>query len=253
MRYKIVLEYDGSGFHGWQKQRSGCRTVQEEVERALSHLTADAAVTGSGRTDEGVHALGQVAHFDYDGGLDAATLMRALNHWLPEDICVKSCSAVPDTFDARKSARRKTYEYVMYTADLPSPLRRTRECYIGASADVRAMNEAAGLLKGTHDFSAFCRSGSSAKTFTRTIYDSEVREEGDRIIYRVMGNGFLYNMVRIMVGTLLFSAQGKIKQGEIKNIILSKDRKRAGKTAPPQGLYLNKINYQQVQNGGYTA
>lgn len=243
MRYKIVLEYDGSGFHGWQKQRSGCRTVQEEVERALSHLTADAAVTGSGRTDEGVHALGQVAHFDYDGGLDAATLMRALNHWLPEDICVKSCSAVPDTFDARKSARRKTYEYVMYTADLPSPLRRTRECYIGASADVRAMNEAAGLLKGTHDFSAFCRSGSSAKTFTRTIYDSEVREEGDRIIYRVTGNGFLYNMVRIISGALIRIGRNEKKAEDIGTALASGSRVMMPDIAPPQALYLAAVEY----------
>ena len=162
MRYKIVLEYDGSAFHGWQRQ-PGCRTVQGEAESALSHICPGASVTASGRTDEGVHALAQPAHFDADPGLPPETMLRALNHWLPEDISVVGCSVAPDSFDARKSAKRKTYEYVMYTSPVPSPLRRTRECRIGDRADVAAMNAAASRFVGTHDFSAFMTSGSSAK------------------------------------------------------------------------------------------
>lgn len=248
MRYMIVLEYDGSGFHGWQKQKNGCRTVQEEVERALSRLSPDTPVTASGRTDEGVHAIAQPAHFDYVGALDAETLKRALNHWLPEDICVKSCVSVSDDFDARKSAKRKTYEYVMYVAEQPSPLRRTRECHIGSTADVGAMNEAAALLVGTHDFSAFMSAGSSAKTFTRTVYSSEVRAEGDRVIYRVCGSGFLYNMVRIIAGALIRIGRGEKSVDSISRALQSGDRREMPDIAPPHALYLVGAEYGSSAN-----
>ena len=190
MRYKTVIEYDGSGFHGWQRQKTGCRTVQAEFERAAEHMTGEpVTAVASGRTDEGVHALGQVVHFDCAKQYPPDVMARALNHWLPEDVRVISCEIVADTFDARKSAKRKTYEYVMYTAETESPLRRTRELYIGRSADADLMDSAARLLVGTHDFSAFMSSGSSAKTFTRTIYSAGVRAEGDRIVFRITGSG----------------------------------------------------------------
>lgn len=242
MRYKIVLEYDGSAFHGWQRQ-PGCRTVQGEAESALSHICPGASVTASGRTDEGVHALAQPAHFDADPGLPPETMLRALNHWLPDDVKVRSCEIVPDSFDARKSAKRKTYEYVMYTAPVVSPLRRTRECYVGARMDVRAMREAAAMLVGTHDFSAFMSSGSSAKTFTRTIYSSEVTGSGDRIVYRVTGSGFLYNMVRIIAGALIRIGRGEKPVRSVAEALETGDRRLMPDIAPPHALYLVGAEY----------
>ena len=245
MRYKIVLEYDGSAFHGWQRQ-IGLRTVQGEAERALSHIAPGASVTASGRTDEGVHALGQVAHFDYFGELDAQTLARALNHWLPEDISVVDCSVAPDSFDARKSAKRKTYEYVMYTSPVPSPLRRTRECRIGDRADVAAMNAAASRFIGTHDFSAFMTSGSSAKTFTRTIYSSSVTERDGRMVFRITGSGFLYNMVRIMAGALMRVGRGEKREEDIERALSTGDRRLMPDVAPPEALYLVSVEYDGI-------
>lgn len=244
MRYKIVLEYDGSAFHGWQRQ-NGCRTVQGETEAALAHITPGAAVTASGRTDEGVHALAQPAHFDSDSGLPPETMMRALNHWLPDDVKVKSCCYAPAGFDARKSAKRKTYEYVMYVAPVDSPLRRTRECRIGEHADVEAMKEAAAMITGTHDFSAFMSSGSSAKTFVRTVYASEIRAEGDRIVYRVTGSGFLYNMVRIIAGALMRIGRGEKSPASVAAALASGDRREMPDIAPPQALYLVGAEYEE--------
>ena len=245
MRLKIILEYDGSAFHGWQRQ-NGLRTVQEETERALAHIAPGTSVYASGRTDEGVHALGQVAHFDYEGTLSPATIVRALNHWLPCDIAVKSCERVPDGFDARRSAKRKTYEYVMYTSPFPSPLRRTRECYIGAEADAEAMNAAAALFVGTHDFSAFMTSGSSARTFTRIVYSSSVRREGDRILFRITGSGFLYNMVRIMAGALMRVGKGEKNADAIARALETGDRRLMPDVAPPEALYLVSVEYGDI-------
>lgn len=247
MRYKTVIEYDGSGFHGWQRQQPGCRTVQAEFERAAEHMTgAPVTVVASGRTDEGVHALGQVVHFDCGKEYPPDVMMRALNHWLPEDVRVLSCEIVADTFDARRSAKRKTYEYVMYTAGVESPLRRTRELYIGRSADAELMDSAARLLVGTHDFSAFMSSGSSAKTFTRTIYSAEVRTAGDRIVFRITGSGFLYNMVRIIVGALVRIGMGEKTKEEIALALGTGDRRLMPDIAPPQALYLVGAEYIDV-------
>ena len=244
MRYKAVIEYDGSGFHGWQRQKTGCRTVQAEFERAAEHMTGEpVTAVASGRTDEGVHALGQVVHFDCAKEYPPDVMMRALNHWLPEDVRVISCEIVADTFDARRSAKRKTYEYVMYTAGVESPLRRTRELYIGRSADAELMDSAARLLVGTHDFSAFMSSGSSAKTFTRTIYSAEVRTAGDRIVFRITGSGFLYNMVRIIVGALVRIGMGEKTKEEIALALGTGDRRLMPDIAPPQALYLVGAEY----------
>lgn len=244
MRYKITLEYDGARYHGWQKQPREPLTVQETVENALERITAvPVKVTASGRTDEGVHALGQTAHFDCDKALTVERMKAALNHWLPEDIRVKACEIVSDTFDARKSAKRKTYVYRFYTAETESPLRRTRECYGGASLDVAAMDSAARSFVGTHDFAAFMSSGSSAKTSVRTVYAASVVKDGDSVVFSVTGNGFLYNMVRIMAGALLKAGRGGGAE-RIKNALENGDRRLVPDIAPSCALYLEKVEYE---------
>lgn len=245
MRYKITLEYDGTRYHGWQKQPREPLTVQQTVESALMHITAaPVKVTASGRTDEGVHALGQAAHFDCDNELSDERMLAALNHWLPDDIRVKACERVSDSFDARKSAKRKTYIYRFYTGDTESPLRRTRECYGGSALDVAAMNEAAGLFVGTHDFAAFMSSGSSAKTSVRTVYDASVVKDGNSVIFSVTGNGFLYNMVRIMAGALLKAGRSR-DVGRIAEALKSGDRRLVPDIAPSCALYLEKVEYEK--------
>ncbi len=242
MRYKITLQYDGGGYHGWQRQPKEPLTVQEAVERALEKVTGvPTKVTGSGRTDEGVHALGQTAHFDADKELPEERYLAALNHWLPSDIRVISCERAEEGFDARKSAKRKTYEYRMYLSPVENPLRRTRELWL-KSADVGRMDEAARLFIGEHDFSAFMSSGSSAKTTTRTVYAAGVRTEGDSIVFSVTGNGFLYNMVRIMAGAIIRVGGGE-SDDFIKNALSSGDRTLVPDIAPPYALYLANVEY----------
>lgn len=243
MRYKITLEYDGARYHGWQRQPNEPLTVQETVENAVSRITsAPVKVTASGRTDEGVHALGQVAHFDCANELPCERMKAALNHWLPEDVRVTACEAASDDFDARKSAKRKTYVYRFYVSDTESPLRRTRECYGGTALDVDAMNEGARLFVGTHDFAAFMSSGSSAKTSVRTIYDASVTRDGASVVFSVTGNGFLYNMVRIMAGALLAVGKGG-DLSRIKRALAEGDRRLVPDIAPSCALYLAKVEY----------
>ncbi len=244
MRYKLTLQYDGGRYHGWQKQPHEPMTVQAAVEEAASRVTGvRTAVTASGRTDEGVHALGQVAHFDSDKALPTDRYVAALNHWLPCDIRVTDCTVVPDTFDARKSAKRKTYAYRMYTGETENPLRRTRETFIGR-ADVRKMKDAASLFVGVHDLKAFMSSGSSAKTTIREIYASDVTEEGTSVVFRVTGNGFLYNTVRIMAGALI--RLGKGGDAVIAEALKSGDRRLVPDIAPPEGLYLERVEYPET-------
>lgn len=242
MRYKITIQYDGGRYHGWQKQPREPLTVQEIVEAAVEKVTgADTSVTASGRTDEGVHALGQVAHFDTDKQLPPERYVAAINHWLPGDVRVIDCETVADNFDARKSAKRKTYEYRMYSSSVENPLRRTRELCV-KNPDVGKMNEAAKLFEGEHDFSAFMSSGSSAKTTTRTVFDAHVREEHGTVIFSVTGSGFLYNMVRIMTGALLRVGAGA-DSGFIKAALETGNRLLVPDIAPPYALYLVRVEY----------
>ncbi len=242
MKYKIILQYDGGRYHGWQRQPREALTVQEAVEAALEKVTGrETAVVASGRTDEGVHALGQTAHFETEKELAAERYTAAINYWLPSDIRVISCENVDKEFDARKSAKRKTYEYRMYVSDIENPLRRTRELCI-KSADREKMDEAAKLFEGEHDFSAFMSSGSSAKTTVRTVYDAHVRAEGDSLIFSVTGNGFLYNMVRIMAGAIIRVGRGEDSEF-IKTALETGNRSLVSDIAPPYALYLTNVEY----------
>lgn len=244
MRYKLTLQYDGGAYHGWQKQRNAC-TVQQTVEDALAKVTGCVtAVHASGRTDEGVHALGQTAHFDAEKALAPDRYLAALNYYLPPDIRVIAAEFAPDSFHARKSAKRKTYIYRIYDAPVENPLLRRLACCTlsGKPLDDEAMDGAAKYLIGARDFSAFMSSGSSAKTFTRTIFEASVTRDGKNVTFSITGDGFLYNMVRIITGVLLKIGKGE-PAGVMKEILESRDRRRAPDIAPPHGLYLKCVKY----------
>lgn len=242
-RIKLVIEYDGSGFHGWQVQENA-HTVQEELERAVLKITGEnARVTGAGRTDAGVHAFGQVAHFDTSSKISAEKFAAALNSILPPEVSVVFSQEAPADFHARFSASGKTYEYRILNRQTRSPILAKRAWHIREELDLDDMELAAGKFLGKHDFSAFCSSGHSVLTYDRIITASEWIRQEDHQAYRVSGNGFLYNMVRIMIGTMVEIGMKKRPAEDIEALFKGKDRNQAGITAPPHGLYLVKVHY----------
>lgn len=243
MRYALTLQYDGTGLHGWQKQPNTPDTVQEILENAVSKVTgAPVSVTGSGRTDEGVHALGQVAHFDSNKILPSLKWIAAINFYLPPSIRVIRCEEKPLDFDARKSPKKKTYMYRMYASPVENPLRMGRETWV-KSLDVGKMNREVQCLLGTHDFSSFMTAGSSAKSPVRTIYAASVEREGSSSVFKITGNGFLYNMVRLIAEILMKVGSGEMEEGSLKTIMEAKSRSRAVGPAPASGLYLLNVEY----------
>lgn len=247
MRYAIKFQYNGAAFSGWQNQGE-LRTVQSCLEKALSELfQTPTSATASGRTDAGVHAKGQVAHFDTQTSIPVEKIPYALNTLLPSDISALECKIVPDDFNARFSAKRKTYVYKIYSASHRRPTLDNDRAHIIFPLDADEMKRAALQIEGEHDFSAFMATGSPVKSTIRTVYGIEIleSEEDDAklIDIKVTGNGFLYNMVRIIAGTLVYVGIGKIKSEEINTIISNKDRTAAGKTLPPHGLTLLSVEY----------
>ncbi|MCH5164870.1 MAG: tRNA pseudouridine(38-40) synthase TruA [Clostridiales bacterium] len=240
MRYKIVLSYDGSDFCGWQSQPSG-NSVQDAVERAAKNLFGQkVTVVGSGRTDAGVHALGQVAHFDSAKALPISNVVGGLNAYLPKTVRVLSACEASASFDARKSAKRKTYMYLMYTGDV-YPVLDGRAVNVGDSFDVDAVNAAAQAIVGEHDFSTFMASNGGAKTFVRTVYSARAEVNGRFIAFYITANGFLYNMVRIIVAQLM--RVGKGENVDMRELIEKRDRSYAKDIAPASGLYLHDVVY----------
>ncbi|MBR1737594.1 MAG: tRNA pseudouridine(38-40) synthase TruA [Firmicutes bacterium] len=243
MKYLIKIAYDGTNYCGWQKNE-GVESVQGKVEEALSKLLKkDTEIRGASRTDAGVHAKGQIAVFEAETSIPAEKFPYALNQLLPSDIRIVGGERVDDDFHPQKRVEKKTYEYLINNNDFPDPRMRNFTAYERKKLDIKKMAEAAEKFIGTHDFKAFCASGSSAKTTVRTIYDLTISENNNIISIRVTGNGFLYNMVRIIAGTLIAVGQGKIKSGDTEDIINSKQRERAGKTADACGLTLLEIYY----------
>ena len=243
MRVLLRVEYKGSEYCGWQRQKNGV-SVQAVLAKAVLETTGEASVMhGSGRTDAGVHAMGQAVHFDTHTSIPMEKLPIAINAHLPGSIRVLSAREVPPTFNARFDAISKTYLYKMYCAPVSSPLREGLYAFVHRRPDLAQMRRAAEHILGEHDFKVFQAAGGHVKTTVRTIYALEIREEGDEITFEVTGNGFLYNMVRIMVGTLYYVGIGKIDPDEIPEILLSGKRDRAGKTMPPEGLYLKRVVY----------
>jgi tRNA pseudouridine38-40 synthase len=246
-RYKLILEYEGTAYHGWQVQ-PGLATIQGLLQEALAKIVgAPVPATGAGRTDAGVHALGQVASFRAATRLDPATLRRALNACLPRDIVVRCVEEAPPEFDARRSARSRTYRYSILCRDHPSALLARHSLYVPYPLEFAAMAQAAEVAIGTHDFSAF-RAGTGAEAGAaaspvRTVLGADWRQEGDLWHFEITANAFLQHMVRILVGTLLEVGRGKRHPSHVADVLVARDRRRAGKTAPPHGLCLVEVHY----------
>src|SRR5262245_33731808 len=235
--FKLVLSYDGTDYVGWQRQAAGV-SIQGLLEDALRELDdRDVAVAGAGRTDAGVHALGQVASCALDRTIDPPTLVRALNHKLPADVRVRSAHAMPADFHARFDARGKTYRYRVWRAGAFSPFQRRYAWHLPVPLDVDAMTAAARLVEGTHDFAAFQGQGSDTPSTTRTIEALRIVDCGLRIDIDVSGSGFLRHMVRTLVGTLVEIGRGRRPPEWIGEVVDSRDRTRAGQTAPAHGLF----------------
>ncbi len=242
MRIKIVTEYDGTSFCGWQVQPNA-RSVQQELEIAVKKITGETVrVTGSGRTDSGVHAKGQVAHFDTQSTIPPQNFYKALNTQLPLDVRVISSSEVGEDFHARYSAKQKTYEYKLYLSEVEKPM-LSRYASRVDDFDIKKVQPAIEVIKGEHDFKCFCATGSEVETTVRTVYDLSVKSEGDFIIIRITGNGFLYNMVRMIVGALKAVSDGKITADDIKNALIDGERIKGTATAEAKGLTLVEVKY----------
>lgn len=246
-KYKLTIAYDGTHFGGWQIQPN-TNTIQEEIEKALALLLKQKiSVVGSGRTDAGVHALFQVAHFTSDELLDLPPIHRSLNGILPHDIRITSIEKAPENFHARYSAKAKEYHYHLSLGPTHPPFKRLYSHHMPRKIDIDLLKRAAAKFVGTHDFKAFANqayAGAAGKNSVRTIYRLEVIQEGDDLRLEFEGNGFLYKMVRNIVGTLLGVCEGKISIDEIEKIFTEKNRKKAGRAASARGLFLVNINYE---------
>ena len=243
-RYKLVVTYDGTNYCGWQKQKNGV-SVQEVLTNALAKIaTGDVKVTGSGRTDSGVHARAQVVHVDMSTSVPGDKIAVAVNPLLPNDVSVVESREVDCTFHARYGAKEKTYVYRVYVSKVRLPLVDRYALRLDDMPDIKKMRKAAELFIGVHDFRCFMSTGSSVKDTVREIFQFDVSGV-DEIVFKVTGNGFLYNMVRIMVGTLLEIGQGTRSIDDLRRAIDGEDRRFAGKTVPARGLTLDSVVYSE--------
>ena len=244
MRVKMIVAYDGTNYKGWQVQPNGI-TIEEVLNKNLSNLLGEQiVVSGASRTDSGVHSLGNIAVFDTNTRMPADKIAFALNQRLPEDIVVQGSCEVEDGWHPRYQNSRKTYEYRILNRTFRMPTRRLDTYFYHYPLDVEKMKKAASYLEGEHDFKSFCAIGAQVKTTVRTIYACDVEKEGDIITIRVTGNGFLYNMVRIIAGTLVQVGGGAIEPEAVKGILAKKDRSAAGPTAPAHGLTMMGIEFE---------
>ena len=241
---KLTIEYDGKEYNGWQKQPNKLN-IQGTIEQAIYRITGEEVeLNASGRTDAGVHAIAQVANFKTNSKIPTEKIAVALNTNLKKSIRIKKAEEVDERFHSRLNCKKKTYRYVINNAEIESALYRNFECHIPTKLDVEKMKEAVKYFIGEHDFKAFKASGTSSKSSVRTIYDAKVYKQDEHIFIELTGNGFLYNMVRIISGTLVEVGLGKIEPQEIEKIINEKKRELAGKTLPPQGLFLLNVEYE---------
>jgi tRNA pseudouridine38-40 synthase len=242
-RLKLVIEYRGTHYHGWQVQPRVV-TIQGTLEAHLGRITnGPVRLHAAGRTDAGVHALGQVAHFDTSSTIALAALQRGLNSLLPDDIVVRQVTEVPTDFHARYSARQKTYAYVVHNAPLRSALRASYVWHVPQALDLAAMRTAAQVLQGRHDFSAFRASSCAARSPVRHLLRLVVKRRAEQIFVVCCADGFLHHMVRNIVGTLIDIGRGKIPASAMATILHSGQRQQAGPTAPPHGLFLVRVMY----------
>lgn len=242
-RVMIYVAYDGTNYHGWQLQPE-CITIEGKLNEALSNLlNTDIKVIGASRTDAGVHAMGNVAVFDTVSRIPADKFPYALNERLPEDIRVLEGKEVDINFHPRKCDTKKTYEYHILNTQFEIPIKSRYTYHVYSKLDLELMNKAARYIEGEHDFTSFCSVNTQSDTRIRTIYNLDITKENDEIIISVSGNGFLYNMVRIIAGTLIEVGKGKLTPDSIKEIIDAMDRTKAGPTAPAKGLLLKKYEF----------
>lgn len=243
MRVKLTVAYDGTAYHGWQLQKNG-NTIEAELNRHLSELLReDIQVIGASRTDSGVHALCNIAVFDTDTKMAAEKISYALNQRLPEDIRIQGSCEVAEDFHPRKCKSIKTYEYKIWRGEFPMPTQRLYAHFMYTPLNVELMREAAAYLEGRHDFKSFCSVDSQAESTIRTIYKLELIEEGNLLRIRISGNGFLYNMVRIIVGTLVEFGKEKYPTEKMPEILAALDRQAAGPTMPAKGLTLVQYDF----------
>ena len=243
MNIKLTLQYDGTGYHGWQIQSNGV-TMEGELKKALEKITHEnIRITGCGRTDAGVHAMNYVCNFHTSARMPAGRYPYALNTLLPDGIVCTGAQEADEHFCSNRSASGKRYVYRIWNSEFPDAFRGRYSWHYKYPLDILKMRAAAEAFVGEHDFIGFASSGFSVKTTVRTIYSLDVRQEGSMITIDVFGNGFLYNMVRIIAGTLVYVGSGRIAAENMEEIIASKDRNRAGITAPAKGLCLKEVYY----------
>lgn len=244
-RVRLTVAYDGTNYHGWQLQNNAV-TIEEKLNKCLTELLGEEiAVIGASRTDAGVHALGNIAVFDTCARMPAEKISYALNQRLPEDIRIQSSEEVAPDWHPRHVNSRKTYEYHIYRGEFPMPVGRQYHYFTYRPLQVEKMQQAAAYLIGEHDFKSFCQTGAQVETTVRKIYGIRVEEQGRELIIRVSGNGFLYNMVRIIAGTLLEVGEGKRTPESMEQTLEQCDRSAAGPTAPAHGLILVKYEFQE--------
>ncbi len=242
--YKIILSYDGGRYNGWQKQGNTENTIQEKLEGIVSALAGSPVeIYGSGRTDAGTHAYAQVANFHMEWNKTAASLMEAINERLPEDIAVRSMEEVNPRFHSRLSAKGKTYEYTIWNSKKPPVFWRKYVFWCPKPLDVEKMRQASQFFLGGHDFKSFCANKRMKKSTVRKIYEIQFTCAEEKITIAYRGNGFLYQMVRILTGTLIEVGEGKRSPQEIPSIFAALDREKAGFTAPAKGLALKEVFY----------
>ncbi len=243
--YKITLQYEGTRYDGWQKQGNTDDTIQGKLENVLSRMAGhEVEIHGSGRTDAGVHATGQVANFHLDGDFTPEQVKEYLNRYLPEDIAVIKAERAPERFHSRLSAVKKIYTYQIETGAKRDVFTRRIQYGLGRPLDLDAMKQAASMLCGTHDYKSFCGNRKMKKSSVRTVETIHIRQDGSRVVLTFVGNGFLQNMVRIMTGTLIEVGLGKRSPQSMKEILAALDRQAAGAMAPAEGLCLAGVLYE---------
>ena len=242
--FKVVLQYDGTRYQGWQRQVSTDNTIQGKIEALLSKMCdAPVEIQGAGRTDAGVHAYGQVANFHIDTDKTAQEVMDYMNAYLPEDVSVIRCEEKPERFHARLNAKGKIYQYCIWNSDRKPVFRRKYVHQVPGELDMDAMKKAASLLLGTHDYQSFTSTKKSKKSTVRTVDSIDIERRGEEIVFTFKGNGFLYHMVRIMMGTLIEIGLGVRKAEDIPAVLEAKDRSKSGHLIPANGLTLVEVFY----------
>ncbi|MDD3174104.1 MAG: tRNA pseudouridine(38-40) synthase TruA [Herbinix sp.] len=242
--YKLTIQYDGGRYKGWQRLGNGENTIQDKIEQVLSQmLEHETEIIGCSRTDAGVHALAQIANFKTDLILEADRIKAYLNHYLPQDICIMEVSSISEHFHARYNAKNKVYLYKIWNKEYSNPFMRKYSMQVYDKLNVKAMKAASEYFIGSHDFAAFSNAKSKKKSTVREIYNIDFQEENGFINIRLRGDGFLYNMVRWIIGSLVEVGLGKLEADRIPGIMEAKERNKAGNLAEACGLYLEKVTY----------